>query len=306
MFALLYALGVLAGLILIIFGANQLVEGSAGYARKVGISPRVIGISLVAIATSLPELVTSVTATLNGNHGIAIGNIVGSNTFNIGIVLGSSLFILRIRPSRMAMLDSTVMITSALLLGFFLIDQNIGRIEAGMLLLGYFLYIAFLIKRSTGTIVLSEEAADRRKASLLFRIGVGMICLIGGAPILVNSAVMISSIMGISETVIGSTLIAAGTSFPELFTSIIAAYKKEGDIAVGNVIGSNIFNILMIVGLSGIISPLSSDALLSVSLIPAMILLSLIGAVVSMGNMGRSQGAILLIGYLAWFALLIL
>lgn len=304
MFVLLSLLGVIAGLGLLVFGANQLVDGTAGFAKKVGISPQIIGVTLVAVATSLPELFTSVTATITGNDGIGIGNVVGSNTFNIGIVLAVSLLILNIKPSKMAIVDGYVMNISALLLGVFLMDLYLKRWEAVILLVGYAGYVYYLVMKSRESFVYETPWVEKSMTFLVVLIIIGTVCLIAGAPILVTCASDLARIFGIDQTIIGSTLVAAGTSFPELFTSIIASIKKEGDIALGNVVGSNIFNILIILGISGIIRPLESNTLLSVSLVPGMILLTLIATLISANKMGKKEGLLLLIGYIAWSALL--
>ncbi len=257
----------IAGVVLLYFGAEFLVKGSVNLAMRCGVSALVAGLTIVAFGTSAPELVVSVKAGFNGLGDIAVGNVVGSNIFNIAIILGISALV---RPLKVNLnvlrVDTPVMLAASVFLMVVLQDLHISRAEGIFLFAGIIAYTAFTIitaQRAGETKVdfPVEQLIPEKKIStgldIIFVIG-GLGLLILGSRFFVDGAVDLARVIGVSEAVIGLTIVAAGTSLPELATSVIAAMKKEEDIAIGNIIGSNIFNILAILGTSSIIAPLNS------------------------------------------------
>ena len=266
-------LSLLAGLILLYFGAEGLIRGASSLALRLGITPLVVGLTVVAFGTSAPELVVSTKAVASGQGDIAIGNVVGSNIFNIAVILGLSA-LLRPMKIRVQLLkfDMPVMllVTAACLLLF--LDGRLGRLEAGLLFAGIIIYTIInvvMARRETSKLVEKEfeEGTPRKSRHPLLDAGLvigGLALLILGARLFVDGAVDLARLWGVSEAVIGLTIVAAGTSLPELATSVLAAIRKEDDIAIGNIVGSNVFNVLAILGVSGLISPLSSGGVTAV------------------------------------------
>jgi len=253
----------LVSLVILYYGAEGLVSGAASLAKRIGISPLVIGLTIVSIGTSMPELVVSVKAAMSGQSAISIGNVLGSNFFNIGIILGMSALIYPLAVKRQLLkLDVPVMIFAALLFFLMFLDYKISHVEALifiLLLLSYISYLLFISKKNT-TVEEEEEEIKQTKhwaLDILF-IGVGLLALVYGSDLLVVNATLIAGRLGMSEAMIGLTIVAVGTSMPELATSVVAAIKKRSDIAIGNVVGSNIFNVLLILGVAGLIQPIST------------------------------------------------
>ena len=254
----------LLSLVILYFGAEGLVTGAASMAKRMGLSPLVIGLTIVSIGTSAPELLVSVKAAMNGQSALSIGNVLGSNFFNVGIILGLSALIYPLSVKRQLLkLDVPVMILASLLFFVLFLDFEISRVEAFifvLVLISYFTYMLVTSKKKQGK--QTEEENDIRLSKhwildILF-IGVGLAALVYGSDMLVVNAVIIAGRLGMSEAMIGLTIVAAGTSMPELATSVVAAMKKRADIAIGNVVGSNIFNILFILGVAGLIQPIST------------------------------------------------
>jgi len=254
----------IAGLVLLIGGGELLVRGASQLAARLGISPLVIGLTVVAYGTSAPELAVSVQAGLAGSADIALGNVVGSNIFNVLFILGLSALITPLAVAQqLVRLDVPLMVGASVLLLVFALDGRIGPVDGALLLAGLFAYTVFVVRasRRESQAIESEygkEYGQRRSGRLPVQIGMilaGLALLILGARWLVGAAVTIAQAAGVSETVIALTIIAAGTSLPEVVTSIVAALRGERDIAVGNVIGSNIANILGIAGLTAVITP---------------------------------------------------
>lgn len=259
-------LSILLGLITLVFGGEFLVRGASRLAAAVKISPLVIGLTVVAFGTSAPELAVSLQSAFAGNADIAVGNAVGSNIFNVLFILGAAAVIVPLTvASRLVRLDVPLMIGASVVLWILGFDGRLGRLDGCGLfaaLLGY-TYWCIRQSRRESTEVQSEfeEEFPAEKASssfLIIQIGliVGGLVLLGiGAQLLINGSVAIATRMGISELVIGLTIVSVGTSLPEVITSLVAAWKGERDIAVGNVVGSNIFNILCVLGLTSIVAP---------------------------------------------------
>lgn len=254
------------GLVLLVYGANWLVEGASSIASKLGVSAFVVGLTVVAFGTSMPELVVNIMSSIKGNSGLAIGNIVGSNTINVLVVLGISALIrpIKVKSSTIRIEIPYSIFAAAilfLLANDVLIDgasvSILSRIDGVVLLsfLGIFFYYTFLSSKDAKHIAKGYVKERKMKISLLL-IFAGIVGLYLGGKLIVDSATQIAQLMGVPDSIIGLTIVALGTSLPELVTSAVAAYKGNADIAVGNVLGSNIFNICMVLGISSLIKPL--------------------------------------------------
>lgn len=254
------------GLGLLIGGAELLVRGASRLAMAVGISPLVVGLTVVAYGTSAPEAAVSVGAALRGQGDLALGNVVGSNIFNVLFILGASALVTPLLvQKRMVRIDVPLMIAVSLALLLLSLDGRLGRLDAALLFGGAITYTVVLIRQGRREGAAAAAAAEvpaepvaRTPAMLALNVALiaaGLVMLVLGSRWLVNGAVSLATAMGVSELVIGLTIVAAGTSLPEVATSILAAFRGERDIAVGNVVGSNIFNILAVLGLTGIVSP---------------------------------------------------
>lgn len=312
----------LGGLALLVLGADWLVRGASQLAAKIGISPLVIGLTVVAFGTSAPEMAVSVQSTLAGQADIALGNVVGSNIFNILFILGVSAIITPlIVQQQLVRLDVPIMIGISILTYFLSLDGVINRFEGIILFAGIIAYTIFLIiqSRKENKAVEQEYAQEySAKADSGWKpwvvniglVGLGLTLLVVGSDFLVNSSVEIARWLGVSELVIGLTIVAAGTSMPEVATSVTAALKGERDIAVGNVVGSNIFNILAVLGLGGSVAPAGlvvSSAALNFD-IPVMIAIAVACFPVFFtgGQIYRWEGALFLTYYVIYTAYLIM
>lgn len=306
------------GLILLILGSNWLVDGASSLARKLNISDIVIGLTVVAFGTSSPELVVNLIASFNGNSDIAVGNILGSNIFNILAILGiTSLFL------PVAVMNNTVWkeipfsIFAVLIVAFMandvLIDgyqkNELSRID-GLVLLGFFsifMAYSFILAKQSGPLMEVEVVTMSTPKSGLYVI-VGLAALFFGGRFLVMGAVDIARSLGMSESVIGLTVVAAGTSLPELATSITAVLKKNSDIAIGNVVGSNIFNIFLVLGTSAVIRPLPISETSNFDIFTVFIASVLMFLFVFLGKgrkIDRKEGAFFLLLYVAYTVYLI-
>jgi len=313
------ALFLVLGLVVMVWGAELLVRGASRLATAVGISPLVVGLTVVAFGTSSPELAVSVMSAFKGQADLALGNVVGSNIFNVLLILGiSALIVPLVVAQQLVRLDVPVMIGASLLILLMGMDGNIGRFDGSILFAGVIAYTVFLIRQSRregSAEVKAEyetEFGGKPASSWLKNIGLivfGLGGLMLGSKWLVTSAVAIAEAFGVSELIIGLTIVAAGTSMPEVATSVMAAIKGERDIAVGNVVGSNIFNILSVLGLSSIVAPAGitvSDAALRFD-IPVMIAIAVACLPIFFVGyrISRFNGASFLFFYVAYIVYLI-
>lgn len=311
------------GLALLVLGSDWLVRGGSGIAKKFRIPDIVIGLTIVSMGTSLPELLVSVIAAIQGNSDIAMGNVVGSNIVNILFILGLSALIGRLTVQKnTTYIEIPIALGTALLLtlmGGLSADSisntgNMGRTHGLILLVlfGLFMYYMIWMTKQSRTSEHEEDAhAESGGKSTLILMGMlvsGIVLLAWGADLCVDNAVLLARSWGASETLIGLTLVAAGTSLPELFTSVVATIRKESDLAIGNVVGSNIFNILFILGVSGSIYPIRYSA----GMITDMWVMSatslLLFVLVFLGkrhSLGRSEGLIFMLAYSAYLYFLI-
>lgn len=310
---LLTLLYLLLGLVLLYYGAEGLVRGSSSLALRLGLSPLLVGLTVVAFGTSAPELVVSLKAASMGQGDISVGNVVGSNICNIGLILGLSALIVPIRvASQIVRVDTPIMIAATLLSLWFLHDGELSRAEGVILfalLIGYLIFSIVLAKKKSSDVLageFSEEVKVTKGGVVLDVVFVagGLVLLVLGARMLVSAAVDIARAAGLGEAVIGLTIVAVGTSLPELATSLVAAVKKEADIAVGNVVGSNIFNIFGILGVSATIIPLTSSGITPIDL-GVMMLFALVlwGFAWTGYRINRIEGTLLLLayaGYTVW------
>lgn len=303
---ILYLIG---GMIMLFIGAEGLIRGSSNLAIKVGITPLVVGLTVVAFGTSTPELVVSLKAAILGNSSISLGNVVGSNIANVALIIGIAALI---RPldvhAKVIMREIPIMIGVSLLLIVLLLDGELGLIDGVIFVSGIVVYtvINIYMARKEKNPVVDAEFKEGLKSKLGIPISVvfmavGLGLLVVGADLFVQSAVAIAKLFNVSDAIIGLTIVAVGTSLPELITSIVAAHKKEADIAIGNVVGSNVFNILGILGIAALIIPINSVGIsymdLGVMLITAIILFPLSKSGFSIT---RREGASLLTGYVIY------
>ncbi len=256
----------IAGLVALVIGAELLVRGASRLALSFGISPLVVGLTIVATGTSAPEVAVSVGAALSGNTDIAIGNVVGSNIFNVLFILGiSALITPLVVNAQIIRQEVPIMIGTSLLLLAFGLDGTLGTVDCAILLALLVLYTVFLVVQSRretretndeyDSAVTSGSRWDAHWAVQVLLIAIGLGFLVAGSNWLVDSAIIFAKALGVSDLVIGLTIVAAGTSMPEVATSIMAAIRKQRDIAIGNVVGSSTFNILGCLGLSGLVAP---------------------------------------------------
>ena len=299
------------GLVGLFVGGEFLVRGAVGIARKFGLSPLVIGLTVVGFGTSMPELLVSVQAALGGTPAIAMGNVVGSNIANILLILGVAAVIspvgIGFGPLRR---DLAVMLAATLLLWGMILGGYLGRIEGLILFAGLLAFLWAALR--SGTVEVDEKLVTLDPPplwrSVLIAVG-GLAVLMISARLLIDSATEIARAFGISEAVIGLTIVAIGTSLPELATSVVAAMRKQADIAVGNVVGSNIFNILAILGITAMIAPIPVDARFAgVDMGLAFVAAAGLAFISwKWGRLGRPAGAALLLvygGYVAAMAVI--
>ena len=299
------------GFALMIWGADKFVAGASALARKLGVSPLLIGLTIVAFGTSMPELAVSVTAALRGANEIAVGNVVGSNIFNLLVVAGLSAAVCPL------VMDKTLLrrdwplsiLASVLLLGAIAPDLTIARWEGVVLLIIF----AFILTHQIRTALQNREQlaaaaaeAPMSTAMIWVNILLGLACIVIGGQLAVNGATGIARMFGLSEPLIGLTIVAMGTSLPELVTSIVAARKGQNDIAMGNVIGSNLFNIFLILGVSSVITPIPVQA---TSIVDCLFLIA-ISAVFYLparkGKLGRVPGIAMVAMYAVYTVYLIM
>ncbi|MCU0894745.1 MAG: calcium/sodium antiporter [Rhodospirillales bacterium] len=305
------------GLVLLVIGAELLVRGSVTLARRLGVSSLLIGLTLVGFGTSTPELVASVTGALKGSPGIAVGNVIGSNICNVLLILGSSALLCPLATTRKAFIrDGPVLLGASLLLlaitWYGWLSRPVGAIFV-VLLAGYILYTYRTEKvhpNSSGALH-SAEAEQVPSLSLswpaataLALAGIGV--LVSGAYLLVDGAIQVARGYGISETIIGLTVVAIGTSLPELATSVVAAVRKEADVAIGNVVGSNIYNILGILGVTALVQPIAMPPEIMAFDIWVMLAAAVLLVVFALSGLriNRWEGGLLLAGYAAYIAYL--
>ena len=308
-------LAILGGFILLVWSTDRFVEGAAVTAKHAGMPSLLIGMVIVGFGTSAPEMVVSAMAAIDGNPDLALGNALGSNIVNTGLILGVTAVITPIMvQSKIVRKEIPLLLLIGLLLGYFLLDGALTRVEAVLLLVGFFTLIGWSIFsaiKSKGDKLetemdqeLVDHAMPLKKA--IFGLVLGLVLLIVSSRVLVWGAVNIAHAFGVSDLIIGLTIVALGTSLPELAASVIAVRKGEHDIAIGNVVGSNMFNLLAVVGIAGVISPMSSlpeqvlsrDWLVMMSMTVALLIIAY--GFRRAGRINRYEGVGLLIAFCAY------
>jgi cation:H+ antiporter len=307
-------LGILFGLVLLACGGDSLVRGSASLALRMGVSALVVGLTVVAFGTSAPELLVSIKASLQERGDIAAGNVVGSNIVNIAAILGLAALVRPLRVKLQLLLaDAPIMIGGSLLLAWMMWDGRIDRWEGLVLAAGIVVYTSanIAVSRRHHSPEVDAEfggAVPGLSKSLwldLLFIGLGLGLLVWGSRVLVDHAVILATGMGVSEAVIGLTIVAVGTSMPELATSVVAALKKEADIAIGNAIGSNIFNIFAVVGIAGSVHPFTCAGITPLDLGAMLVIAILLLPLLATGRtLARWEGGLLFACYVVYLYLL--
>ena len=313
---LLSTAAVVFGFVIVIKGADWFVQGAGATARNLGVSPLVIGLTIVGIGTSAPEILISIIATLDGNASLAVGNALGSNITNIALVLGiTALVVPLLVRSETLRREYPVMFLVMLVSLMLVADGELNRIDGVILLGGMLLmlwWMVLLSKQRDHDPMESEyehEIPRMKTGRALLWLVIGLVLLLASSRALVWGAVNIAQALGVSDLIIGLTVIAIGTSLPELAASVMSALRKDPDIAIGNVIGSNMFNLLVVLGLPGLIQPLTLEPEVLSRDFPVMIGLSIALFIMAYGFRGhgrinRIEGGLLVTGYLAYLVLL--
>tara|TARA_B000000532_G_scaffold2520_1_gene1993 strand:- start:253 stop:1200 length:948 start_codon:yes stop_codon:yes gene_type:complete len=292
-------LGLVASLAVLIWGADKFVDNSSLIAKKIGVSELTIGLTIVALGTSAPEIFVGISSVLNNSESIAMGAVVGSNISNIALIFGVSCIGISFLPKKTPIIQLMPFLVAALILGYVLIDLNVSKFD-GILLLLSFCYFLYVINANRNTQTLIDEQQDKNNSITLIFLTIGLISLIFGSRYAVIYAEKIAILLNISELIIGLTIIAIGTSLPELAATISAVLKKKTDMVVGNVIGSNVLNITLVVPIIGFFSSVQLDQVLLsrdyIIMISATIVFMLV--VLFYSNKVFSVNAIRLIGIL--------
>lgn len=333
------------GVIIVLKGADWLTDGAVNIATRFGVSQMVIGLTIVAMGTSMPEFCVSMVSALKGTPDLAVGNVVGSNTLNTLLIVGCSALVAPIMVKRSSVKrDIPFAVVASLLMLLFCLDGAIGRVDAAVLFAGFCLFMFVTLKYAkttegpaaavatsgaATTTAISEastsqassseasssetsaqEASQASGTSMLkavVMLVVGLLCLIAGSNMFVDNASFVASSLGVSDAVIGLTIVAGGTSMPELATSMVSAKKGNSDIAIGNVIGSNVFNILMIIGITGLVKPMHIAGITTLDLIMMLASMLLMWFFCrTTYKVKRWEGAVLTIIYLAYLTWLIM
>jgi len=310
---MLLDLGILLiGLVVLYFGAEWLIRGASSVAISLGLRPLIVGLTVVALGTSLPEFMTNVLAALRGADGLALGNILGSNVANVGLILGLTALLMPLAVASSTLKrEFPIMMSVQLMFWVMALDGVISRIDGIILLFVLVLFLGYLIRDARrgglapGEAMASPGFTMPRWQKTLLVIG-GMIGLALGAHLMVHAAVNIAESFGINQVVIGLTIVAIGTSLPELAASLVGVVRKEGDLSVGNVIGSNLLNVLFVVGLVAVLSPMAVDPTVVRVHFPVMIAFCLLLATAwPTQNLSRWHGAVFLGAFVSYSAYLL-
>lgn len=311
---LLSILYILVGVVVVLWGADRLTEGAVGVAERLHIPQLVIGLTIVAIGTSMPEFCVSFVSALKGTADLAVGNVVGSNIFNSLLIVGITAMVAPMTILKNTVrLDIPFALLASIMLAAFCYDGELTRLDAGILF-GLFVVFMFITLQHAKRGEKKEESEEnedvkeREQAMPVWKmvalILVGLACLVLGSNVFVDGATKVATALGISDAVIGLTVVAMGTSMPELATSVVAARKGNSGIAIGNVLGSNVFNILLVIGLTGVISPMHIQGITWIDL--SMLILSMVLLLLfsyTKYTIARWEGAVLttlFVGYITW------
>lgn len=297
-------------LVVLYFGAEWLVGGASSLAARLNISPLIIGLTIVSMGTSAPELVVSIKAAMAGQSALSIGNVLGSNLFNIALILGVSALIVPLTVKRQLLkVDVPVMVGATLLFLIMFIDGKLSFTESLILIILFVGYMVYLF-----IVSLKNKDSNEENTAMIriykhwmldvVLIALGLVGLIYGSDLLVKNAIIIAQKLGMSEAMIGLTIVAAGTSIPELATSLVAAVRKQSDIAIGNVVGSNTFNLLLILGTAGVIYPIETPDINIVDSLFMLGISALLWVFMKIGTkINRVQGMIFLLAYVGYYVM---
>lgn len=306
------------GFFLLIKGADIFVDGASSIAKKIGIPSVIVGLTIVSLGTSAPELAVSLISSFNGNNGIAVGNVLGSNLFNTLVVLGGTAIVAPLIIKKCTIKRDYITTLLVTILTCFLIfglvpksENMLSRISGIILLVVCIIYMFILVKAAKKDSVKDEENTSEIKMSKNILLSlIGVVGIVFGGNLVVDSATNIAYALGMSEKLVGLTIVAVGTSLPELVTSIVAALKGENDIALGNVLGSNIFNLVLILGASATINPITVSGVMVIDFIILIAVTLFIGALIFFNKkeekrLGRLEGIILVGMYVAYLVYII-
>ena len=297
-------------LVVLYFGAEWLVGGASSLAARLNISPLIIGLTIVSMGTSAPELVVSIKAAMAGQSALSIGNVLGSNLFNIALILGVSALIVPLTVKRQLLkVDVPVMVGATLLFLIMFIDGKLSFTESLILIILFVGYMVYLF-----IVSLKNKDSNEENTAMIriykhwmldvVLIALGLVGLIYGSDLLVKNAIIIAQKLGMSEAMIGLTIVAAGTSIPELATSLVAAVRKQSDIAIGNAVGSNTFNLLLILGTAGVIYPIETPDINIVDSLFMLGISALLWVFMKIGTkINRVQGMIFLLAYVGYYVM---
>ena len=299
---------IILGVAMVLYGADRLTEGASALARRMNVPEIIIGLTIVAAGTSAPELFVSLVSVLKGTPDMAVGNVVGSNTMNCMLIVGCAAMVAPMTISRSTVKkDIPFSVGASVLLMLIALDSFLGHIDGIVLLAGFAAFMAYTLRQAKKgqTEPVSEGKPQRPMVSALYLIG-GLAMLIVGSNLFVDAASNVAYSLGVSEGVVGLTIVAGGTSLPELATSVVAARKGQSAIAIGNVIGSNVFNILLILGLSATIYPMQIEGITTIDMAVMLVSVTLVWLFsYTRFTVERWEGALLVGGYLGYLAWLI-
>ena len=293
---------------MVLKGADILTEGASAVARRMNVPEIIIGLTIVAAGTSAPELFVSMVSALNGTPDLAVGNVVGSNTMNCMLIVGTAAMVAPMTISRSTVKkDIPFSVAASVLLMLIAFDSFLGRFDGILLLIGFAAFMAYtLMQAKKGQTETVEEVKQQNPWLSAFYIVAGLALLVVGSNLFVDSASSVAATLGVSEGVIGLTVVAGGTSLPELATSVVAARKGQSAIAIGNVIGSNVFNILLILGLTATISPMQIEGITTIDMAVMLLSVTLVWLFsYTRFTVERWEGALLVGGYLVYLGWLI-
>ena len=298
---------IVVGVALVLFGADRLTEGASALARRMNVPEIIIGLTIVAAGTSAPELFVSLVSALKGTPDLAVGNVVGSNTMNAMLIVGCAAMVAPMTISRSTVKkDIPFSVGASVLLILLAVDSFLGRVDGIILLLGFAVFMAYtLMQAKTGSTDEVQAETSPVWKNIVYLVG-GLLGLVLGSNLFVDSASSVAYALDISEGVVGLTVVAGGTSLPELATSVVAARKGQSAIAIGNVIGSNVFNILLILGLTATISPMEIEGITTIDMAVMLISVALVWMFsFTRYTVERWEGAVLVGGYLVYLCWLI-
>lgn len=298
---------IVVGVALVLFGADRLTEGASALARRMNVPEIIIGLTIVAAGTSAPELFVSLVSALKGTPDLAVGNVVGSNTMNAMLIVGCAAMVAPMTISRSTVKkDIPFSVGASVLLILLAVDSFLGRVDGIILLLGFAVFMAYtLMQAKTGSTDEVQAETSPVWKNIVYLVG-GLLGLVLGSNLFVDSASSVAYALDISEGVVGLTVVAGGTSLPELATSVVAARKGQSAIAIGNVIGSNVFNVLLILGLTATISPMEIEGITTIDMVVMLISVALVWMFsFTRYTVERWEGAVLVGGYLVYLCWLI-